>query len=50
MISQEEMLEKIGPDEARDEEKMKYGAIYLTELVKNRGERDNITVAMLRTI
>jgi hypothetical protein len=29
---------------------MKYGAIYLTELVKNRGERDNITVAMVRTI
>ncbi len=50
VISQEEMLEKIGPDVARDEEKMKYGAIYLTELVKNRGERDNITVAMLRTI
>ena len=46
----EEIIEKIGPGEATDEEKMKYGAIYLTELVKNRGERDNITVAMVRTI
>lgn len=50
VITSEEMIEKIGPAVATDEEKMKYGAIYLTELVKNRGERDNITVAMLRTI
>ena len=50
VISPEEIIEKIGPDEASDEEKMSYGAIYLTELVKNRGERDNITVAMVRTI
>lgn len=50
VISQDEMIEKIGPAIATDEEKMKYGAIYLTELVKNRGERDNITVAMVRTI
>lgn len=50
VISPEEMIEKIGPDNATDEEKMKYGAIYLTELVKNRGERDNITVAMIRTV
>lgn len=49
-ISPEEILEKIGPQEAVDEEKMKYGAIYLTELVKNRGEKDNITVAMLRAV
>ncbi|MGN0389947.1 MAG: PP2C family protein-serine/threonine phosphatase [Wujia sp.] len=50
VITPEEMVEKIGPVAASDEEKMKYGAIYLTELVKNRGERDNITVAMIRTI
>ena len=50
VITPEEIIEKIGPGEATDEEKMKYGAIYLTELVKNRGERDNITVAMVRTI
>ncbi len=50
VITPEEMVEKIGPMAAMDEEKMKYGAIYLTELVKNRGERDNISVVMLRTI
>lgn len=50
VITPEEIVEKIGPGAATDEEKMKYGAIYLTELVKNRGERDNITVAMVRTI
>ena len=50
VITPEEIVEKIGPGEATDEEKMKYGAIYLTELVKNRGERDNISVAMVRTI
>ena len=37
VITPEEIIEKIGPGEATDEEKMKYGAIYLTELVKNRG-------------
>ena len=50
VITPEEIIEKIGPGAGIDEEKLKYGAIYLTELVKNRGERDNITVAMVRTI
>ena len=49
-ISNDEMMEKIGPAAATDEEKMKYGCIYLTELVKNRKETDNITVALIRTI
>lgn len=49
-ISNDEMMAKIGPAAAVDEEKMKYGCIYLTELVKNRKETDNITVALLRTI
>lgn len=49
-ITEQEMLEKIGPKAACDEEKMKYGCIYLTELVKKRGETDNITVALIRTI
>lgn len=49
-ISNEEMMEKIGPSASLDEEKMKFGAIYLTELVKNRKESDNISVAMIRTI
>lgn len=50
MITPEEMLEKIGPSECIDEEKMKYGCMYLTELVKSRRESDNITVALIRTI
>ena len=29
---------------------MKYGCIYLTELVKNRKETDNITVAVIKVI
>lgn len=49
-ITSQEMLEKIGPSVALDEEKMKYGCIYLTELVKNRRETDNITVALIKTI
>lgn len=49
VITEEEILEKIGPAVATDEEKMNYGGIFLTELVKNRGERDNITVAMVKT-
>ncbi|MGN0436768.1 MAG: PP2C family protein-serine/threonine phosphatase [Wujia sp.] len=47
-ISEQEMLEKIGPNIATDEEKMKYGCIYLTELVKNRKENDNISVAVIK--
>ncbi len=49
-ISEAEMMAKIGPDAATDEEKMKFGCIYLTELVKNRRETDNITVALLKTM
>ncbi len=49
-ITEEEMLQKIGPSVSTDEEKMKFGAIYLTELVKNRKETDNITVAMIKAI
>lgn len=47
-ISEDEMLAKIGPAQAGDEEKMKYGCIYLTELVKNRNESDNISVALIK--
>ncbi len=49
-ITDEEMLQKIGPVASTDEEKMKFGAIYLTELVKNRKETDNISVVMLKTV
>lgn len=49
-ISEQEILEKIGPAVAVDEEKMKYGCIYLTELVKNRKENDNISVALIKVV
>lgn len=49
-ISDEEMIEKLGPIACRTEEEMKYGCVYLTETVKNRKETDNITVAVIRTM
>ena len=49
-ITDAEMLDKIGPAATKDEEDMKYGCIYLTELVKNRKETDNITVAVIKVI
>ncbi len=49
-ISDEEMIEKIGPIAVSNEDEMKYGCIYLTELVKNRKETDNISVAVIKTI
>lgn len=49
-ISEKEILEKIGPECAREPEKLKYGCMYLSELVKSRKETDNISVALIRTI
>lgn len=49
VITDEEILEKIGPKNAESEETLKYGCIYLTELVKNRKENDNISVVVLKT-
>ncbi|MBE5944872.1 MAG: serine/threonine-protein phosphatase [Lachnospiraceae bacterium] len=49
-ITDKEMMDKIGPDAVNDEEEIKFGCIYLTELVKNRRETDNITVAVLKAI
>lgn len=49
-ISEAEILEKLGPAAAIDEETMKYGCIYLTELVKNRQENDNISVALIKEV
>ena len=47
-ISDDEVLHKIGPSACTDEEKMKYGCIYLTELAKGRKETDNISVALIK--
>ena len=49
-ISDEEMVDKLGPDACMTEEEMKYGCVYLTEIVKNRKETDNITVAVIKTM
>ena len=49
-ISDEEMVDKIGPEACASAEEMKYGCVYLTELVKNRKETDNITVAIIKTM
>lgn len=49
-ISEEEIMEKLGPEAAASSEELKYGCVYLTELVKNRKETDNITVAAIKTI
>jgi hypothetical protein len=44
------MLERLGPGVPADEEKLKLGCMYLTELVKGRRETDNITVAVIRAL
>ena len=49
-ISDEEMIDKLGPKACSSEEEMKYGCVYLTEVVKNRKETDNITVAVIKTM
>ena len=42
-------MEKLGPKSINNMEELKYGCVYLTELVKNRKETDNITVAAIKT-
>jgi serine/threonine protein phosphatase PrpC len=49
-ITDDEMLERIGPGVPVDEEVLKRGCMYLTELVKGRRENDNITVAVIRPV
>ena len=49
-ISDQEIIEKLGPKNSNNMEELKYGCVYLTELVKNRKETDNITVAAIKTM
>jgi serine/threonine protein phosphatase PrpC len=49
-ISEQEIMDKLGPKAIKSDEDMKYGCVYLTEMVKNRKEADNITVAVIRTM
>ena len=46
-ISEEEIMEKLGPSSDRTLDELKYGCVYLTELDKNRKETDNITIAVI---
>ena len=47
-ITNEEIMEKIGPAAATDENTMREGCVFLTELVKERKETDNITVLAVK--
>lgn len=49
-ISDDEMIEKLGPAVVNNQESMKVGCIYLTELVKERKETDNISVAVIKAM
>ncbi len=49
-ISNEEIMEKIGPAAATDERAMEDGCAFLIELVKERKETDNITVLLIKTV
>ena len=48
-ISEEEIMDKLGPDATSSSEELQYGCVYLTELVKNRKETDNISVVVVKT-
>lgn len=48
-ITKEEIVSKIGPAAVSDEKSMEDGCRYLTELVKERKETDNITVLLVKT-
>ena len=48
-ITPEEMYEKLQPDVLMDEYQMNQNSVSLMELNKQRNERDNISVALIRT-
>ncbi len=48
-ISEQEMLDKIGPGVVKTDQDIEFGCRYLTETVKSRKESDNITVAVIKT-
>lgn len=49
-ITEQEMMEKIGPAAVKTEQDIEFGCRYLTQTVKNRKETDNITVAVIKTV
>ncbi len=48
-VTSEEMFEVLKPEQLMDENAMNWGSQYLIDLNKQRHERDNITVALVRT-
>ncbi|HBE09825.1 MAG: serine/threonine-protein phosphatase [Eubacterium sp.] len=48
-ISDEEIMDKLGPEATPSNDELQYGCVYLTELVKNRKETDNISVVVVKT-
>lgn len=48
-ITNEEIVDKIGPGACSTEEEMENGCKFLTELVKYRKETDNVTVVLVKT-
>lgn len=49
-ITEQEMLDKIGPAVVKNEQDMEYGCRFLTQTVMNRKETDNITVTVIKTV
>ena len=47
-ISHQEMLEQLGPDACVNPTVMRQNCIYLTDLVKQRKEQDNISLILLK--
>lgn len=50
VISEAEIYDNLNPSVLTDENVMTDRCVYLTELVKSRQERDNITVALVKTM
>ena len=49
VITEEEFIKLMNPDKLNTEKEMRDAAIYCTELNKSRQEKDNISVALVRT-
>ena len=50
VVTGEEIYRYLNTQELTDERKMADNAVYLTELNKNRQEKDNITVLLVKVV
>lgn len=48
-ISQQELCERLGPQACKDPAIMRQNCVYLTDLVKQRKEQDNISVILIKS-